>query len=58
MELFKYVCLVCGYTYDPEFGDDKGLIPPGTPGEDLPPEWCCPTCGGTQRNFARWDEDD
>ena len=58
MKLFRYVCLVCGYTYDPKIGDDLGAIPPGTPGEELPPDWCCPACGSEQKNFARWDEVD
>ena len=26
----KYVCIVCGYEYDPEIGDPDGGIKPGT----------------------------
>ena len=32
----KYVCSVCGYVYDPEKGDPKHGIEPGTKFEDLP----------------------
>ena len=40
----RYVCISCGYEYDPELGDDKAGIPPGTPFEDLPDDWTCPIC--------------
>lgn len=40
-----YVCTVCGYEYDPEVGDPDNGIEPGTPFEDLPDDWVCPTCG-------------
>ncbi|WP_243312725.1 rubredoxin [Fundidesulfovibrio agrisoli] len=52
----RYVCLLCGYTYDPKRGDAKGGIAPGTPGDKLPPEWTCPVCNGPQRNFAKRDD--
>ena len=32
----KYVCVVCGYIYDPEQGDPENDIEPGTAFEDLP----------------------
>ena len=31
-----YVCLACGYVYDPEKGDEAHGIAPGTAFEDLP----------------------
>lgn len=40
----KYVCLVCGYVYDPEEGDPENGIDPGTEFEDLPDDWVCPMC--------------
>jgi rubredoxin len=40
----KYVCIVCGYIYDPEKGDLEGGISPGTSFEDLPDNWVCPIC--------------
>ena len=35
----KYVCVVCGYIYDPEQGDPENDIEPGTAFEDLPEDW-------------------
>ncbi|MBQ1418291.1 MAG: rubredoxin, partial [Firmicutes bacterium] len=29
----KYVCGACGYVYDPEVGDEKNKVAPGTPFE-------------------------
>jgi rubredoxin len=37
-------CLECAYVYDPEKGDPKGGIPPGTDFLDLPDTWRCPEC--------------
>ena len=47
----KYVCLVCGFTYDPSKGEPVGGIPPGTPFEDLPDTWVCPECGAAKEMF-------
>ena len=41
----KYVCLVCGWTYDPALGDEAGGIAAGIEFEDLPDDWTCPLCG-------------
>ncbi|MBP7176410.1 MAG: rubredoxin [Thermoclostridium sp.] len=41
----KWVCIVCGYVYDPEAGDPDNGIEPGTPFEELPEDWVCPDCG-------------
>ena len=41
----KYQCDPCGYIYDPAVGDPDNGIAPGTAFEDLPADWCCPTCG-------------
>ena len=35
----KYVCVVCGWVYDPEVGDPEGGIAPGTAFEDIPDDW-------------------
>jgi rubredoxin len=56
MNLDRYMCLSCGYTYDPGKGDPESGVAPGTPGEKLPPDWCCPVCEADQRNFARRDD--
>jgi rubredoxin len=47
----KYVCLMCGYVYDPELGDDISCIPEGTPFLDLPLDWTCPDCGAEKEMF-------
>lgn len=41
----KYVCVACGYVYDPEVGDPDSGIAPGTAFEDIPEDWVCPLCG-------------
>jgi len=41
----------CGYIYDPERGDRKGKVPPGTPFEELPEDWKCPLCGAGKNHF-------
>ncbi len=46
-----YVCMICGYRYDPAKGDPGQGIPPGTPFEDLPEHWVCPVCGAETRFF-------
>ena len=40
----KYVCINCGYIYDPKNGDTENGIGPGTPFEDIPDDWVCPIC--------------
>lgn len=40
----KYLCIPCGYIYDPEVGDPDGGIAPGTAFEDIPDDWVCPIC--------------
>ncbi|NTW51549.1 MAG: rubredoxin [Chlorobiaceae bacterium] len=41
----KWVCVPCGYEYDPASGDTENGIEPGTAFEDLPDDWVCPVCG-------------
>ena len=52
-KLDKYECSVCGYVYDPEQGDPEGGIAPGTPFEDIPDDWVCPTCGASKDQFEK-----
>lgn len=49
----KWVCLVCGYIYDPAVGDPSQNIAPGTKFEDIPQSWVCPECGVTKDNFKK-----
>lgn len=51
----KYVCLLCGYVYDPETGDKDNDIAPGTPFEALPDDYRCPVCGAGKDQFVRKD---
>jgi rubredoxin len=46
-----YVCLVCGYEYDPKDGDPDNGFPAGTAFEDLPDDWVCPMCGVGKDQF-------
>ena len=46
-----WVCALCGLIYDPEEGDPDSGIPPGTPFEDIPDDWCCPVCGAEKADF-------
>jgi rubredoxin len=47
----KYVCVVCGYVYDPKKGDPDSEIEPGTAFEDIPDDWVCPVCGADKSQF-------
>ena len=47
----KYVCVVCGYVYDPAIGDDDSGIARGTPFEAIPDDWMCPVCGVGKDQF-------
>ena len=39
-----YVCIMCGYIYDPEVGDPTQGIEPGTAFDDVADDWVCPLC--------------
>ena len=47
----KYVCSVCGYTYNPAEGDPDNGVNPGTAFSDLPDGWVCPLCGIGKDSF-------
>jgi rubredoxin len=47
----KYVCVPCGYIYDPAVGDPDTDIEPGTAFEDIPDDWECPICGVGKDEF-------
>ncbi len=49
----KYICIVCGYEYDPESGDPDSNINPGTPFEEIPDDWVCPVCGASKDQFEK-----
>lgn len=47
----KYICLICGYVYDPNLGVPEDGIAPGTLWEDVPEDWVCPDCGAMKNDF-------
>jgi rubredoxin len=47
----KYICIACGYIYDPEVGDPDNGVAPGTSWEDVPEDWLCPLCGVGKDQF-------
>lgn len=48
----KYVCVPCGFLYDPAIGDPDEEVMPGTAFEDVPEYWICPICGEGKESFA------
>ncbi len=40
----KFICINCGYVYDPALGDPNNGVEPGTVFENLPDGWKCPLC--------------
>ena len=49
----SWVCVICGFTYNPEEGDPSMGIPPGTPFEDLPEDYKCPICNASKEYFKK-----
>ena len=47
----KYVCVICGYLYDPAAGDPDSGIPAGIEFKELPSGWLCPDCGAPLSSF-------
>ncbi len=44
-------CIVCGYVYSEELGDEEHGLAPGTLWEDVPEDWECPDCGAGKSDF-------
>ena len=49
----KQMCMVRGYSYNPEERDSDGGIPPDTHFEELPDDWTCPICGAGKDQFEK-----
>ncbi len=47
----KYVCIICGYTYDEAAGDPDCGIDPGVSWDDIPDDFTCPVCGVAKDEF-------
>ena len=50
-DMRNYVCVTCGWIYEPAEGDPENGVPPGTPFSDLPDDWTCPACGVGKEYF-------
>lgn len=49
--MMVWMCMQCGWIYDPDVGDPDGGIAPGTAFEDIPDDWKCPNCGAAKSEF-------
>jgi len=49
----RYVCTICGHVYDPEKGEPRLDLHPGTAFPDLPDNWQCPVCFADKREFVK-----
>lgn len=48
----QWMCMPCGYVYDPAVGDREHGLPPGVGFEELGPDFSCPLCGVGREEFA------
>jgi rubredoxin len=48
-------CRECLTIHDPEWGDPRSGVEPGTPFEELPADWTCPVCGAPKSAYATGD---
>jgi rubredoxin len=51
----KYICVVCGYIYDPAEGDPDNGVEPGTAFADIDEDWVCPLCGVGKEEFEVYE---
>lgn len=47
----SHQCIVCGYVYEVQQGDEAQGIAPGTTFEQLPESYLCPDCGVGKHDF-------
>jgi rubredoxin len=57
----RYRCRICGYIYDPEKGEPREGVAPGTSFEKLPRNFRCPEChayatAGGRKPFVRLED--
>ena len=50
--IMKYICDICGWTYDEAEGYPEAGIAPGTKWEDMPEDFECPLCSVSKDNFS------
>lgn len=54
----KFICQLCGYTYDEKVGDLENGIEPETEFDEIPKDWVCPLCGASKDDFEEIDMED
>ena len=47
----RWMCLVCGFIYDEAKGLPEDGLPAGTRWDDIPPNWTCPECNASKKDF-------
>ena len=52
----KFICVPCGFIYDPAIGDPDGGIAPEMEFSDIPEDWRCPECGVTKADFVPYEK--
>jgi len=50
-EMYQCQIATCGCLYDPARGHRKSKVERGTKFEELPEDWCCPSCGAGKKMF-------
>lgn len=53
----KWLCIPCGYIYDPSIGRVEDGLKAGTEFSDIPDDWRCPECGVTKADFIPVTDD-
>ena len=48
----KYICDVCGWSYDEDNGAPECELAPGTKWQDVPDEFVCPICSVGKGEFS------
>ena len=56
MKMKKYICLPCGYIYDPAIGDPDEDVEPGTAFRRFTRRLGMPRCGEDKDQFAEVEE--
>ena len=52
----KWICIPCGYIYDPRIWDEKDGIVAGTEFVDISDSWKCPDCWVSKSDFIPYEE--
>lgn len=52
----KYVCVLCGWVYDEEHGEEDLEIEPDTKFSELPDEFECPLCYSGKEAFTEAED--